>query len=78
MIKAVVLAAGRGSRLAPLTKNKPKGMVEVNGRAMIDWQYKALTEAGINDITFITGYLGNVIDMFLNIINLFSNLLNLE
>ena len=55
-MKAVVLAAGRGTRLLPLTENKPKSMVEVNGKPIIRWILDSLKECKITDVIIITGY----------------------
>ncbi len=60
-MKALILAAGLGSRLAPLTDNCPKSMVEVNGKPILFKQIENLKENGITDITVISGYLGNVL-----------------
>lgn len=56
-MKAIILAAGMGTRLRPLTENKPKGLVEVHGTPMVERQLKYLNEKGIYDITVVTGYL---------------------
>lgn len=53
---AVVLAASRGSALAELTENKPKALLEVNGKTLLDHQVTSLNENGIFDISVITGY----------------------
>jgi len=55
-MKAIILAAGRGSRMKDLTDDKPKCLVELNGKALIDWQLEALQSAGIDDIAIVTGY----------------------
>lgn len=55
-VQAVVLAAGRGSRLAPLTDDRPKCMVELAGRPLIEWQLAALRRAGVDRIGIVTGY----------------------
>ena len=55
-MKAVILAAGRGSRVNEQTANKPKGMIEMLGRPLLDWGLEALREAGIEDITIVGGY----------------------
>jgi choline kinase len=55
-MKAIILAAGRGSRMKNLTDEKPKCLVEVRGRSLLEWQLKALREAGLNDIAIVTGY----------------------
>ena len=60
--KAVILAAGFGSRLVPITLNTPKPLVRVRGRRIIDTLLAALTGAGITDITIVRGYLGEQFD----------------
>ncbi|RDU71255.1 phosphocholine cytidylyltransferase family protein [Helicobacter aurati] len=55
-MKAIILAAGFGSRLMPLTKDKPKCMVEYQGKKLIDYQIEALYQANIKDIAIVGGY----------------------
>ena len=55
-MKALILAAGRGSRMKNLTDDKPKCLIEFRGRPLLDWQLDAIHEAGINDIAIVTGY----------------------
>ena len=55
--KAVILAAGFGSRFVPLTLETPKGLLEVFGEPMIERQIRQLLEAGVKDITVIVGYM---------------------
>ena len=54
--KAVILAAGFGSRMMPATKDKPKPMVTVQGKKIIETLLDALVNVGIKDITIIRGY----------------------
>lgn len=54
--RAVILAAGFGSRMMPATAERPKPMVTVNGVRIIDTLLDALTAAGIGDITLVRGY----------------------
>ena len=54
--RAVILAAGFGSRMMPATADRPKPMVTVNGTRIIDTLLDALTAAGIRDITIVRGY----------------------
>lgn len=54
--KAIILAAGFGSRMAPVTLDRPKPLVRVNGVRIIDTIIDALIEAGIEDITIVRGY----------------------
>lgn len=56
MTKAIVLAAGVGSRLQPYTSDRPKGMVEVNGKPILEYQYETLKQAGVDDIIVVCGY----------------------
>lgn len=67
-MKAVILAAGLGTRLRPLTDNKPKCMVEVNGTKIIEKQLLNLTQNGINpkDICVISGYEADKLENFIN------------
>lgn len=55
-MNAIILAAGMGTRLRPLTEKKPKPLVEVNGIPLIESQLSKLIQAGITDITIVTGY----------------------
>lgn len=55
-MKAIILAAGRGSRMKNLTDERPKCMVELRGKSLLEWQLQALREAGIDDIAIVTGY----------------------
>lgn len=55
-MKAIILAAGRGSRMKSLTDERPKCMVELRGRTLLDWQLEALRSAGIREIAIVTGY----------------------
>jgi L-glutamine-phosphate cytidylyltransferase len=60
-MKAVILAAGRGSRLGDLTDIAPKGMVKIAGQPLLEWQRRALMAAGVEDVTVVTGYRSDVI-----------------
>ena len=55
-MKAIILAAGRGSRLGDLTETKPKCLTELLGKTLLDWQIQALIESGIKDIGIVRGY----------------------
>ena len=55
-VKAIILAAGRGSRLQHLTRDRPKCTLELEGRSLIDRQLDAFRAAGIEEITVVTGY----------------------
>jgi L-glutamine-phosphate cytidylyltransferase len=55
-MKALILAAGMGTRLGKYTRNLPKGMLSFNGKPLIEWQIQQLRKAGITDISIVTGY----------------------
>ena len=54
----IIMAGGQGTRLMPLTKTRPKPMVEVLGRPVIDYVKDAMVRAGITDLVVTTGYRG--------------------
>ena len=62
-MKVIILAAGQGTRLRPLTDDRPKCMVEVNGTSIIERQLDIMYACGIEqkDITIIAGYRGDVL-----------------
>ena len=64
-MKAVILAAGLGSRLRPITDKVPKCMVPVNGIRIIDKQISNLQTNGVTDIYVVSGYLHDVLDSHL-------------
>lgn len=55
--RAIILAAGKGNRMRPITDNIPKPLIKVNGVRMIDTAIHALKENGIDDIYVVVGYL---------------------
>jgi L-glutamine-phosphate cytidylyltransferase len=55
-MRAVILAAGRGSRLGNMTEQQPKCLTGIAGRRLLDWQIAALADAGIRDVTVVRGY----------------------
>jgi CTP:phosphocholine cytidylyltransferase-like protein/thiamine kinase-like enzyme len=54
---AIILAAGRGTRILPITLNKPKPLINVEGKAIIEHQIKHLTQIGVSKIYIVVGYL---------------------
>lgn len=56
MLKAVILAAGFGSRLRPLTDDRPKALVPLAGRPLLGRTLDALAEAGVKSAVVVTGY----------------------
>ena len=60
-MKAIILAAGVGERLRPLTDHKPKCLVELGGVPLLNRQINTLKSKGIVDITVVAGYLAEQI-----------------
>lgn len=61
-MRAILLAAGMGTRLRPLTLTTPKSLVEVNGKPMLERQIEYLQEVGVQEIIVVTGYLAEKFD----------------
>lgn len=53
---AILLSAGRGSRLLPLTAERPKCLIEFSGRSLIGWQVEMLARGGVRRIDVVTGF----------------------
>ncbi len=56
-MKAILLAAGRGERMRPLTDHTPKPLLQVHGKALIEWHFEALARAGVRDVVVNTAWL---------------------
>jgi MurNAc alpha-1-phosphate uridylyltransferase len=61
-MKAMILAAGRGERMRPLTDLTPKPMLEVGGKPLIVWHIERLEHAGINDLVINHAHFGKQIE----------------
>jgi len=59
--KAIILAAGPGKRLMPLTKTKPKCMLDINGKTLLQRQIEVFEKCGIEDIIVVRGHKKNAI-----------------
>jgi choline kinase len=55
-MKAIILAAGRGTRLYPITLNKPKGLLEIGDETILDRLVYQFKESGVSDILIVVGY----------------------
>jgi len=60
-LKALIVAAGKGSRLKNLTRNKPKPLIQLLGLSLIERVILTAKQAGINDFVVVIGYLGDKI-----------------
>jgi MurNAc alpha-1-phosphate uridylyltransferase len=56
-MKALILAAGRGERMRPLTDRTPKPLIEVRGKRLIEWHLEALARAGVREVVVNTAWL---------------------
>jgi len=64
MVRGIILAAGRGSRMKGLTAERPKCMIEFRGKPLLAWQIEALREAGVGEIAVVRGYRGEMLESF--------------
>jgi len=56
MPKVIILSAGQGRRLSPMTEATPKCMLPIQGKALIEWQLDALEACGVEEITVVAGF----------------------
>ncbi|HNJ51361.1 MAG TPA: sugar phosphate nucleotidyltransferase, partial [Accumulibacter sp.] len=61
-MKAMILAAGRGERLRPLTDHTPKPLLQVGGKALIVWHLERLAAAGWREVVINHAHLGRQIE----------------
>ena len=62
LLKAVILGAGQGKRLLPLTENQPKALLTIAGRRIVEWQINALVGAGVEEVVFVSGFAGEMVE----------------
>ncbi|HPD61095.1 MAG TPA: phosphocholine cytidylyltransferase family protein [Thermodesulfobacteriota bacterium] len=55
-MKTIILSAGQGKRLLPLTANTPKCLLPIQGKTLLEWQIDTLSAAGINQVSVVVGY----------------------
>lgn len=60
-MKAIILAAGRGSRMRDATADRPKCLVELGGKPLLHWQMQALRAGGIDTLGAVCGYRGDML-----------------
>lgn len=65
-MQAVILAAGEGKRLRPLTRSMPKALIQVGNQPIIGYVIESLVESGIHDIIVVTGYRKEHVIRYLN------------
>jgi len=60
--QAIIISAGKGSRLLPLTAERPKCLIELSGRSLLEWQLDALAGAGVHDVVVVTGFRDDLVE----------------
>ena len=63
-MKAIILAAGIASRLRPLTNDRPKCLLKIGDRSLLERTIDALLENNIREIIIVTGYLHEMLESF--------------
>ncbi len=63
-MKVVIMAGGKGTRIASVKSDVPKPMIPICGKPILEWQIENLKVCGLTDITLVVGYLGNVIQEY--------------
>jgi len=64
-MKALLLAAGLGTRLKPITNVTPKCLVEIDGRPLLDYWFELLSKGGVNEVIINTHHLADVVSAYL-------------
>ncbi len=64
-MKALILGAGQGKRLLPLTAQEPKALLKLAGRSVLEWQVLALASAGVEEVVFVSGFNSGLVDQAL-------------
>ena len=60
-MKVVIMAGGKGTRIASVKGDVPKPMIDICGKPILEWQIDVLKSQGLTDITLVIGYLGHII-----------------
>lgn len=55
-MKAIILGAGQGKRLLPMTEQDPKALLDIGGKRLVEWQIAALVKSGVDEIVFVSGF----------------------
>ena len=63
-MKVVIMAGGKGTRIATIKSDVPKPMIPIAGKPILEWQIECLKSQGLTDITLVIGYLGHVIQEY--------------
>ena len=63
-MKTVIMAGGKGTRIASVKSDVPKPMIPIAGKPILEWQIECLRTQGLTDISLVIGYLGHVIEEY--------------
>lgn len=61
-VKAIILSAGQGKRLMPLTAERPKCLIELSGLPLLEWQIRALAANDVREAVVVTGFAADMMD----------------
>ena len=61
-MKAIILSAGQGRRLLPLTADKPKSALPVLDRSVLEWQLHEIAQSDVDEVVVVTGFAADIID----------------
>ncbi|WP_207477025.1 phosphocholine cytidylyltransferase family protein [Arenibaculum pallidiluteum] len=65
-MKAIILSAGQGKRLLPLTETRPKCLLPLGGLTLLEWQLRALWANGFDDVTVVVGFAAESVEEMLH------------
>ncbi len=60
--KVIILSAGQGSRLLPLTAERPKCLIDFSGKSLIAWQIEMLSDGGVQEFHIVTGFMTDMVE----------------
>ena len=63
-MKVIIMAGGKGTRIASVKSDVPKPMIPIAGKPILEWQIECLKAQGLTDITLVIGYLGHIIEEY--------------
>ena len=61
-MKIIILSAGQGRRLLPLTQSRPKCSLLINGRPLLEWQLREISLCAVDEVVIATGYEAGVVE----------------
>ena len=68
-MKAIILSAGQGRRLLPLTSNMPKCALPLHGISILEWQLSQIAQCDIDDVVVVTGFESEIVDSIVDRVN---------